>query len=497
MQAMKQMISDWATLLCQFLAIRAEERKTLFLLVLLNALYVFPILLADDAYVDDLGRSIYGYTGGKANGRPFADMVMGLVSFGKPIQDTAPLSQLLAVLLLSYTMILLARTYYASVSCPLLVGCLALAIMPPFLLENLSYHFDAVTMILALCIGLSCYAVPEDWGRRERFLYGAAAAFLVLGLYQAAIGAYLSMAFVEAICPRGEDKRKRMMERFAALLLAGVLYKIMCAFVVQLDSYSGAHAQMVFPVTQEGLGIFLKNLASFGGWFGLAFDSTPRLVTFIVFGLLAYGFWIFWRKKQGLRYLVALAGMLLGTILPQLFLREPVFAARVMISCVVLAIFLGILMSFVIRQKRMAALLLIPLLFSGYAGAYAYANVLHAQSDANRRIAQQLVTDIGRLNLDSEKNDIVVFGQSPAARERQLAEKRRPIIAAMTPIYLSGDWMWGGVLMNHFSNREFHIIRAEDGDRSCREQQPDVARDIYRIYSRDNHFVVDFEWERP
>ena len=128
---------------------------------------------------------------------------MMAVNFGKNLQDTAPLSQLLAIGLLAYTMVLLSRRWYAPLPGTLLVPCLGLAILPPFLLENLSYHFDAVTMMLALCLGLSCYALPEEWSRRGRFLYGVAATFLVLGLYQAAIGAYLSMVFVEIVCTRG------------------------------------------------------------------------------------------------------------------------------------------------------------------------------------------------------------------------------------------------------------------------------------------------------
>ena len=187
----------------QFLSLHPEEGKIFWRLCALYLLYIAPILLAGDDYIDDLGRSIYGYLGGKNNGRPFADMVMTVVNVGKDLQDTAPLSQLLAIALLAYTMVLLARRYYAPISGTPLVLCLGLAILPPFLLENLSYHFDAVTMMLALCLGLSCYALPEEWSWRGRFLYSVAAAFLVLGLYQAAIGAYLSMVFVETVCARG------------------------------------------------------------------------------------------------------------------------------------------------------------------------------------------------------------------------------------------------------------------------------------------------------
>ena len=292
----------------------------------------------------------------------------------------------------------------------------------------------------------------------------------------------------------GGDIWRRVAERFCVLLVAGVLYKVMCAFVVHLDAYSGAHAQMVFPVTQEGIGIFLRNVASFGGWFGMAIASTPRVALVAVLVLLLYGLWQFHQEKRGLRYLVALAGMLLGTILPQLFLREPVFAARVLISCVVPAIFLGMLLSRAIQWKRAMALLLLPLLLSGFAGAYAYGNVLHAQSECNRRVAQQLVSDIGQLDPAAAKNDIVVFGESPSARERKHAEAKRPIIAAMTPIYLNGGWMWGGVLMNHLSARDFHIIQARDDDRAwTKAAQPRLSRDTYRLYLRDDHWIVDFE----
>ena len=256
---------------------------------------------------------------------------------------------------------------------------------------------------------------------------------------------------------------------------------------------------MIIPVrmTQEGIGIFLRNLASFGGWFGLAIASTSRVTFVVVLALLLYGLWHFHQEKRDMCYLIALAGMLIGIVLPQLFLREPVFAARVLISCVVLAIFLGMLLSRAIQQKRAAALLLLPLLLSGFAGAYAYGNVLHAQSDCNRRVAQQIVSDIGQMDPGAARNDIVIFGQAPSAREREHAKAKRPIIVAMTPIYMNGDWMWGGILMNHLSARDFHVIKAQEDDQAwMKAAQPCLTRDMYRIYLRDDCWIVDFAPEK-
>lgn len=55
-------------------------------------LYVLPIILTGRLYIDDLGRTLYGYSGWGLNGRPLSDAIMQTMSLGGELLDLSPLN---------------------------------------------------------------------------------------------------------------------------------------------------------------------------------------------------------------------------------------------------------------------------------------------------------------------------------------------------------------------------------------------------------------------
>ena len=80
------------------------------LLSMLSLLYILPIVLINLYFKDDLGWSLRGSIGLKGDGRPLGEYLVLTLCGGEPVTDTAPLPLVLAVLFLSYTLILYART---------------------------------------------------------------------------------------------------------------------------------------------------------------------------------------------------------------------------------------------------------------------------------------------------------------------------------------------------------------------------------------------------
>jgi hypothetical protein len=64
-------------------------------------IYVFPIIMADRYYQDDLSRSLRGITGWSNDARPLTELLMRWLGGGTPIGDISPLPLLLAVILLA------------------------------------------------------------------------------------------------------------------------------------------------------------------------------------------------------------------------------------------------------------------------------------------------------------------------------------------------------------------------------------------------------------
>lgn len=77
---------------------------------LLSVLYVMPILSANVLYIDDMGRSMYGYSGWDNNARPLASLVMQMLAGGTPLQNIYPLPQILGAIATGIAGLVLCRS---------------------------------------------------------------------------------------------------------------------------------------------------------------------------------------------------------------------------------------------------------------------------------------------------------------------------------------------------------------------------------------------------
>lgn len=160
-----------------------------FLLSLLSLLYIFPIVLANLYYKDDLGWSLNGSIGLKGDGRPLGEYLVLLLCGGSPVTDTAPLSLILAVLFLSYTLVLYAKTNLDSVSDNwMVIPVLLLILTNPLSIECLAYRYGSFVMFTALGIAFLIFSIPETVSKPKLFVYSFFLIIALMSLYQAAIG---------------------------------------------------------------------------------------------------------------------------------------------------------------------------------------------------------------------------------------------------------------------------------------------------------------------
>ena len=131
------------------------------LLSMLSLLYILPIVLINLYFKDDLGWSLRGSIGLKGDGRPLGEYLVLTLCGGEPVTDTAPLPLVLAVLFLSYTLILYARTNLDFISNRYaLLTVLLLILGNPFALECLSYRYGSMVMFVALGIPFLIFWIP-------------------------------------------------------------------------------------------------------------------------------------------------------------------------------------------------------------------------------------------------------------------------------------------------------------------------------------------------
>ena len=132
------------------------DRKFVVFLSCLCFAYITPIILAGRYYIDDMGRGQWGYYNWAANGRPFADLIMEFLVGGGRIVDASPLFLFIGTVVFIFC----CHEYHKanpfiapSRASPFMSGLVFFYIYAnPFMLENISYKFDALPMLLSLSL---------------------------------------------------------------------------------------------------------------------------------------------------------------------------------------------------------------------------------------------------------------------------------------------------------------------------------------------------------
>ena len=114
-------------------------------LLILNLVYVLPIIIANRYYNDDLPRSLYGATRWNGDGRPLVEVIIKILCMNTTINSIAPLPLILGVLFFSYVLSMYIKQYFGETYHDYIkiLGSF-FVIANPFMLANLSYHYDSV-----------------------------------------------------------------------------------------------------------------------------------------------------------------------------------------------------------------------------------------------------------------------------------------------------------------------------------------------------------------
>jgi len=127
-----------------------DKRFYLYITVACAIIYVFPIILSNTYYIDDMDRVMYAY-GLRHEGRILYDIVIQTLSFGSHISDLYPYAQILAASLMAMAGYIIANLFDIEAKSKFKISALVL-FTNPFFVENLSYRLDSLTMSLSIFI---------------------------------------------------------------------------------------------------------------------------------------------------------------------------------------------------------------------------------------------------------------------------------------------------------------------------------------------------------
>ncbi len=487
------------------LTLNSDFKKSFLIALGLGLAYIAPVIFSVGYYLDDLGRSLWGYTSWSGNARPLADLVMTVLNFGKPLQDISPIPQILAVAALAFAIAAACAKFLPGRP---FLGVLAFSplITSPFFLENLSYKYDSLPMALAV----TCAALPFTYNIERlalRWLTLGGSLLMALCLYQPAINIYVCFAILSFLFFVYRQKRREafifLALAISAFLIAYAIYAVLVVPLTLDGTYSEAHATIVSGSFEHMSSMVARN---FGWAKALVWKLYDSAFLYIVLPFMAaylfLNYRLAFRRTAGniswdlgvfIILLLSPALLLLCIAGPILLLEEPVVVPRVLVghSAVLATFFVATLWLIPKKLDALKYSIIVPLWFA-FIFDYTYANAMAAQNRFERMIVTSMVEDI--MSDDMRGAEYLTFhGTMPIAPEAQLAKHKFPLIEDLNQIPFRGNWYWGYVKMRHFGIQLEHDYMTEEEivSTACSAEY-DKQGLFHTLYRHQENLVISF-----
>lgn len=139
-----------------------RSKTFLLCITLIYSIAISAIVRADFLYLDDLGRTLYGYRGWENFSRFSSNILSGILNGGRLLSDISPLTQLLAAVIMGLAASILAYTFSdgGETKPGALFAVIPLALNPYFL-ECFSYKFDSPFMAVSVLASVLPFLVYD------------------------------------------------------------------------------------------------------------------------------------------------------------------------------------------------------------------------------------------------------------------------------------------------------------------------------------------------
>lgn len=199
-------------------------------LIIVYAIALFPLFMANSNYRDDVGRVLQGYDEWDNFGRVTTNALSHVVHADEYLKDISPLTQIIAVLFIILASLVLLRVVHGDKKLSVLdaVSVLPLGLFPYFLC-CFSYKYDAPYMALSVLVSVLPFAIRNH---RKVFIVAVfVCTLLMFTTYQASAGIIpMVVVFTAFLDWKKGEKNKRIL--LYCLLSAVAFVAAMIVFFV-------------------------------------------------------------------------------------------------------------------------------------------------------------------------------------------------------------------------------------------------------------------------
>lgn len=476
--------------------------KVFFAISFICLIYSFPLILWGGYYWDDVIRSLFGLYGWRGNGRPLADVVFSILNFGGINANIYPLPQLLAVMIMAFTIFICWKRFLSGKGDASLLCCIPLIAAPTFV-ENLSFRYDSLTM--ALSVMIACIPAIVETSNVKKVILTTTCVVAFLSLYQASITIFVILTILVFL----DNARKGLSEvairsataSIVSLIIGYLVYTKFISSRYLEGAYNINHSKVLGFLSDDFFEVFRKNLDTFFTSVltispGMIFICilVPAVIAAVVCLYISYV-----NLKVGGKYGVAVSLMTLlcmpvlvfCIVGPVSLLQQPVFTPRVLMGYGAFIMTCNILTMWY-SPKKAAYIFLVPFIYMTVF-CYAYTNSLKSQDELEGAITRSIINDISALNSDHPL-EIAISGRMPKSQQTVLAEKTYPIIHNLTPILVNNNSGWA---LQRFKQYGLSAKMASEG--LIKEMEKDLCNQnrfrrgpYYDMYTSDKVMYIDF-----
>lgn len=482
-----------------------------FKLLVISLLYVLPIIIANVCYNDDMARTLYGLTGWNGDGRPLGEMLIKLLCGGEPIVDIAPLPLILSIAVLSYALVVYARSYLDFISNEYVqVVLLATVLMNPFAMSNLSYRFDCIIMFMALSIPFLLFAMPDTTdvkGNVKVFIYSLVSGAVVMSLYQPVLGMCIALFIIHFFFViTGRKTAWAGIWKIGGIGVGVIFYKLVIAKHFVSSEDWRYEASTVVDINIQSIRTVLDNVTECIRYIKDFFRQTSSLYqvllgVIIVLSIATMLFSYLKTSKSGRGHkiwravliVVSPALVFIAAFLPLALLDHMGLRSRIFISFGSFLLFMGIMLLYANQKRKYAALLLGLCLACQSIYMYSYGNALKCQNEYEQYMVYSIVHDVETLNADGEYSEISFIGQMPRARQLTMTCNKYPFFNEIVPVYVDNSTWIGGAWVYHYMQNDMTITALSEVDmEAVNTVEPVMQNARYSCYVNDNKILILF-----
>lgn len=483
--------------------------------LIMYLIYIIPIIIANRYYNDDLARSLTGLTGWNGDGRPLTELLMKLLSGGTPITDISPLPLLLSMIILAYTITLYVQKNLINSA----IGMsemlfFSLVITNPFMLENLSYKFDVISMILALCLAFFPFIITIDENCIGNTLFVTIVVVAALSLYQVVICAFCALLLIDlflTIFFSSKINFAKLLSIIAGVVAGAIIYKTCVAnFFMGEDDWRYEASKIIAIQGKEGYYSLKSNCYTLLSLAYTYLKSVPILV--IVFTcisiLIAWGIAVYKiaiNNKHNNRPVVNIVlkvlfaailpfALVVVNIIPLALINGASSKCRILVSTCTIELFISLLFTIMKPKVKKAIIILcIPLLLFSYSYSFSYGNALKSQKEYETYLTYSIVHDIETINYDGAYTKICIVGDTPKSQQVQLLIDKYPQFENIVPTYIGNDWWIKGAQLWHYMQTNISYSDLDNSDQDVIKQTDPIIRNaIFSCYCNNDKIIIKF-----